>query len=98
MVVSDDVAGKVLEAYKANPLLTALFLMNVLTFVGFGYYLIDKDDRVAQYVLKMQDNMKELRLEAMRLTAQCKQPTTPPPQVQYVLPPVDVPRPPQRPK
>lgn len=98
MRISDDLAGKVVDAYRANPLLGALFMMNVITLLGFGGYLWDKDSKTAKYVLQMQADMKELRIEAMRATLECAHQ----PQPQYILPqaqiPQVVPLPPRRPK
>lgn len=93
-----DIAGKVLDAYKTSPLLGALFLMNVLTFVGFGWYLLDKEGKTAKYVLQMQADMKDLRIEAMRATLECAHQ-----QPQYILPQAEIPLrpaplPPRRPK
>lgn len=98
MTISDDLAGKVVDAYRAHPLLGALFLMNVITLLGFGFYLWDKDTKTAKYVLQMQADMKELRIEAMRATLECAHQ----PQPQYILPQAQIPQvaplPPRRPK
>lgn len=80
-----------LDAYRAHPMLTAIFLMNVITLIGFGLYLWDKDGKTARYVLQMQADMKELRIDAMRVAMECaKQQPAP------VFTPA--PTPPRRPK
>lgn len=66
-----DVAGKVIDAYRSSPLLGALFLLNVLIFVGAGWYLWDKETKTGKFIMQMQEDAKELRLEAMRLAASC---------------------------
>lgn len=85
--MNDVVASKIIDAYRASPLLGALFMLNVLTFAGFGLYLWDKEGKTARYVLQMQADMKELRLEAMRVASECgqqhaQQLFTPPPEQQ----------------
>lgn len=104
MVISEDIAGKALDAYKSNPMLTALLILNVTMFLGFGAYLWDKEGKVAKYIYQVQSDMKELRLEAMRSATDCLRRA---PQPQYILPPVEipshreheyVPHPPKRPK
>ncbi len=42
---SNDVASKVVDAYKTSPLLTGLLLLNLIIFVGAGYYLNVVQDR-----------------------------------------------------
>jgi hypothetical protein len=59
--------------------LTAIFLLNVVTLIGFGLYLWDKDSKTARYVLQMQADMKELRIDAMRVAMECARPTPLPP-------------------
>lgn len=88
MTISEDIAGKVLDAYKAHPLLGALFMLNVITFVGFGWYLWDKDTKTARFVMQMQSDMKDVRIEAMRAALECAKPA---PQPQYILPQAQIP-------
>lgn len=96
MILSEDIASKALDAYKSNPLLTAIFLLNVTTFLGFGAYLWDKENKVAKFIYQVQADMKDLRLEAIRATSDCWRNTSNRPQ--YILPPAEIPAPPRRPK
>lgn len=62
---------KLVDAYRVNPMLGALLILNLTTLGGFGWYLWDKESKTAKYVLTMQADMKELRLKAMEVAAQC---------------------------
>lgn len=86
MPISDDIASKALDAYKSNPMLTALFVMNLVTFLGFGWYLLDKEGKTAKYVLQMQADMKDVRIEAMRTAAECNHN-----KLQHTLPLIQIP-------
>lgn len=62
---------EIVEAYKVNPILGALLILNLAMFGGFGWYLWDKETKTARYVLTMQSDMQELRLKAMEVAAGC---------------------------
>lgn len=36
--MTDEIAGKIVDAYKASPLLTGLLLLNVAVIIGFGWW------------------------------------------------------------
>lgn len=69
--MNDEVAGKIVEAYKTNPLLTGILLLNVLTTIGFGYYLLKKDFAVGEYVKLVRADQKELENKLVDLAIKC---------------------------
>ena len=66
-------AREVSSAYKANPILGALLILNLTTLGGFGWYLWDKESRVAKYVLTLHADTKELRNKLIELSYECSQ-------------------------
>ncbi len=69
--MNNALPDKLIDAYRVNPMLGALLILNLATLGGFGWYLWDKETKTAKYVLMMQADMKELRLKAMDIAAQC---------------------------
>lgn len=70
-MMTDEMAGKIVEAYKTNPLLTGILLLNVLTIMGFGYYLLKKDFAVGEYVKLVRADQKELENKLIDLAVKC---------------------------
>ncbi len=58
--MSNDVAGRIVDAYKTSPMLTGLLLLNLLIFCGAGWYLNVVQDRTANYVKQRDQDLKEL--------------------------------------
>ncbi len=69
--MNDEVAGKVLDAYRANPILTALLILNVGTFIGMGWYETRNDDRTYNYVIAQNAKMDQLHEKIETLSRQC---------------------------
>lgn len=59
-MISDQVVAQVAEAYKASPLLTGILLMNVMTFVGMGYYTIHVQEGAGAFIEKLEMQVLEM--------------------------------------
>jgi hypothetical protein len=75
-VNSNDVAGKVIDAYRINPMLTGLLLLNLLIFCGAGWYLNVVQERTAMYVKSRDGDLKELQNKALDMASKCIVPDT----------------------
>lgn len=101
--MSNDVASKVVDAYKVNPMLTGLLLLNLLIFCGAGWYLNVVQERTASYVKQRDGDLKELQNKALDMAAKCIVPDNmtpryapqpqPYPQYNYAPPPPQSPPP-----
>lgn len=58
--MTDELAGKVLEAYRTSPLLTGLLLLNVGLFLGMGWYVVKVQQATGVFVSEMQREMLDL--------------------------------------
>lgn len=70
-MMTDEMGKQVLDAYKTSPLLTGILLLNVLTIMGFGYYLLKKDYAVGEYVKLVRADQKELENKLFDLATKC---------------------------
>jgi hypothetical protein len=84
---NNDVASKVVDAYKVNPMLTGLLLLNLLIFCGAGWYLNVVQERTAMYVKSRDGDLKELQNKALDMAAKCIVPDTFQQRQQYAPPP-----------
>lgn len=75
-ISGNDVAGKAIEAYRINPMLTGLLFLNLAIFVGAGWYLNVVQDRTAMYVKARDNDLKELQNRALDMAAKCIVPDT----------------------
>lgn len=70
-MMTDELAGKVLDAYKTSPLLTGLLLLNLLILVGFGWYMKDRNAAVAEYVKMTNQELIDLHNQTIALAKEC---------------------------
>lgn len=52
--MTDELAGKVLDAYKSSPLLTGLLLLNIGLFIGMGWYVVKVQQATGVFVSELQ--------------------------------------------
>lgn len=52
--MTDELAGKVLDAYKTSPLLTGLLLLNIGLFLGMGWYVVRVQQATGVFVSELQ--------------------------------------------
>ncbi len=91
--MSNDVASKVVDAYKVNPMLTGLLLLNLLIFCGAGWYLNVVQERTAGYVKARDADLKELQNKALDMASKCIVPDTFQQRQQYTPAPQYYPQP-----
>lgn len=58
--MTDEIASKIVEAYRSHPLLTGLLLLNVGLFLGMGWYIVRVQQATGVYVGEMQRELLDL--------------------------------------
>jgi len=64
--MTDELAGRIVDAYKASPLLTGLLILNIGTIIGFGwweYRRVTAVDSFVQAQLAKQDALQDRLLQ-----------------------------------
>lgn len=61
--MTEEIAGKIIEAYRSNPLLTGLLLLNVGVFIGMGWYIMKVQAGTGIYVTKLHEDLVALAKE-----------------------------------
>lgn len=64
--MTDEIAGKIVDAYRSSPLLTGLLLLNVGLALGFGWWewrRVERVDAFVQQQLAKQDALQERLLQ-----------------------------------
>jgi hypothetical protein len=67
--MTDELAGRIVDAYKASPILTGLLLLNVVLIAGFGWWehrRVTGVDAFVQKQLAKQDALQERLLQMAR--------------------------------
>lgn len=67
----NSLPDKVIDAYRVNPMLGALLILNLTTLGGFGWYLWDKETKTAKYVMTLQGDLRDLRKTAIDTAIEC---------------------------
>ena len=60
--MTEEIASKIVEAYKTSPLLTGLLLLNVAIIFGFGWWENNRTTKVEMFIrdqLVKQENLQE---------------------------------------
>ena len=58
--MTDDTASKIVDAYKTSPLLTGLLLLNIVIFLGMGYFIMKVQQGTGVFVAEMQRELIDL--------------------------------------
>ena len=58
--MTDEIAGKIVEAYKTSPLLTGLLLLNIGLFLGMGWYIVKVQQATGVFVSALQGELIEM--------------------------------------
>lgn len=69
--MNDDVAGKIVDAYKTSPLLTGLIVLLIGLTIGFGWYQIRKDTQVAAFIMGKEARIEDLQKQLIDAVRQC---------------------------
>ena len=66
-----DVPSKLVDAYRINPILTGLLILNIGTFIGMGWYIDVANQRMGKFVMYMLDEQKQLYTSAIDMAKTC---------------------------
>lgn len=69
--MTEELAGKVLEAYKTSPLLTGLLILNIGLIAGFGWFLVKKNETHEALVVRVLEEEKTFRQELLEVALKC---------------------------
>lgn len=69
--MTDDVAGKIVEAYKTSPLLTGLLLLNLAVIGGFGWWEHKRVSAVDAFVAKQLEKQEALQERLLEMATRC---------------------------
>lgn len=69
--MTDELAGRVLDAYKTSPLLTGLLILNIGLIGGFGWFLLKKNETHEALVMRVIDEEREFRDELLQVALMC---------------------------
>lgn len=58
--MTEEIAGKIVDAYRTSPILTGLLLLNVGLFLGMGWYIVKVQQATGVYVSEMQRELLDL--------------------------------------
>lgn len=60
-----------LSAYKTNPLVTGLFILNILSISGAGYFLNESDRRNIDYLRERDKDVQQFRTMVLTTVSHC---------------------------
>ena len=66
-----DGLNALLEAYRRSPLVTGLFLLNILSIAGAGWALNESDKRNIAYLEARDKDVSQWRLTALEMVSHC---------------------------
>jgi hypothetical protein len=72
--MNDEVAGKVIEAYKSNPILTGLLALNIGVFIGCGWYINTINHRSIEFVKEQNERIDKLQADLVAMARSCMAP------------------------
>jgi len=61
--MTEKIANKIIDAYKFNPILTGLLLLNVVIFVVLVWYILQVQKASGVFIMDLQKNVLELARE-----------------------------------
>jgi len=60
-----------LSAYRSNPLVTGLFILNILSILGAGYFLNESDRRNIDYLRERDKDVQKFRTTVLEVVSHC---------------------------
>lgn len=69
--MTDELAGKIVEAYKASPLLTGLLLLNVVLIGGFGWWEHNRTNKVEAFIQQQLAKQEALQERLIKMAHDC---------------------------
>lgn len=70
--MTEELAGKVVEAYKTSPLLTGLLLLNVATIAGFGWWEHTRTAKVEAFIYQQMQKQETLFERIVQMAQDCR--------------------------
>ena len=71
-MMAEEIAGKIVEAYKTSPLLTGLLLLNLVLLVGFGWWEHRRVAAVDAFVNRQLEKQEQLQERLLGMAKDCK--------------------------
>lgn len=71
-MMTEEIAGKIIEAYKSSPLLTGLLLLNIAIIGGFGWWEHNRTNRVDTFIREQLKKQEDLTERLIRMAQNCK--------------------------
>lgn len=69
--MTDELAGKIVEAYKSSPLLTGLLLLNVVLIGGFGWWEHNRTNKVEAFIQQQLAKQEALQERLIKMAQDC---------------------------
>ena len=69
--MTDELAGRIVEAYRTSPLLTGLLLLNIATVLGFGWWETKRVAAVDGFVQKQLAKQEALQERIIQMAKEC---------------------------
>lgn len=69
--MTDEIAGKIVDAYKSSPLLTGLLLLNVAVIIGFGWWEHRRVNAVDAFVQQQLAKQEALQERLIQMAKDC---------------------------
>jgi hypothetical protein len=69
--MTDELAGRIVDAYKASPLLTGLLILNVGLVAGFGWWEHNRVAAVDAFVQKQLAKQDALQDRLLQMAKHC---------------------------
>lgn len=69
--MNDEIAKGIVDAYRVNPLLTGLLILNIGMFIGFGWYIVYQTGRAGEFIQLIRSERNALERELLDLAKTC---------------------------
>lgn len=69
--MTEELAGRIVDAYKSSPLLTGLLLLNVAVIGGFGWWEYKRVNAVDAFVQKQLAKQEALQERLIEMAKDC---------------------------
>ena len=70
--MTEEIAGKIVEAYKTSPLLTGLLLLNVSLIGGFGWWEHTRMAKVEVFIYQQIQKQEALFERIVQMAQDCR--------------------------
>lgn len=69
--MTEEIAGRIIDAYKSSPLLTGLLLLNVLIIGGFGWWDHNRTNKVEAFIQQQIAKQEALQERLLQMARGC---------------------------